>query len=263
MNTFLKKAVLALAIAIAGAASLAQANVVGGQTDTSSPFQTGVAEYPLTSAGAAGASVTGQVGGLTAAFSHYARPAYYNSTADIYNVSGRQLVADGAPGAGSPVDHSGVGVWSFAQVGSEDVWYGTWSEESTSGAVGTKVAGTHNAWYVGEDSDVATTLPASATYTVRSINNSTQTATSVLSATFNGGSNGTASSTGDIAFSGGSINTVGNDVQLAASGVSVASNSGTGGSLTGNFYGTGASSVAGAVAFADRDLNTAFGGAKN
>ncbi|MCL2891677.1 Slam-dependent surface lipoprotein [Brenneria tiliae] len=258
MNILLKKTLLALAIA--SAAGLAQADIVGGQTDTNSPFYVDTATFGTI--GAAGAGVEGQINDEVASFSHFARPAYYNSTTDAYNVSGRQLVADGAPGSGQ-YDHSGIGVWSFAQVGSEDVWYGTWSEESTSGAVGTKVAGTHNAWYVGEDSDVATTLPASATYTVRSINNSTQTATSVLSATFNGGSNGTASSTGDITFSGGSINTAGNDVQLAASGVSVASNSGTGGSLTGNFYGNGASSVAGVVAFANRDLNTAFGGAKN
>ncbi|EMC2290394.1 hypothetical protein VB661_004118 [Salmonella enterica] len=258
MNIHLKKAVLALAIA--GAAGVAQADVVGGQTDTSSPFQIGVATYPTASAGDAGASVTGQVGGLTAAFVHFARPAYQNSSTGVYNVTGQQLVADGAPGAGTPVDHSGLGVWSFAQVGSEDVWYGTWSEQASGGG---KVAGTHNAWYVGEDSNVATTLPVSATYTVRSINNSTQTATSQISATFNGGSNGTASSTGDIAFSGGSINTVGNDVRLAASSVSVASNGGSGGTLSGNFYGTGASSVAGAVAFSNRDLNTAFGGTKN
>lgn len=258
MNIFLKKAVLAAAIA--GAAGVAQADVVGGQTDTASPFQIGTADN-----GTAGASVTGQIGGVTAGFtSHFARATYQNTATGVYNVSGRRLVADGAPGPELPfADHSGLGVWYFAKAGSDDVWYGTWSGESTTGAIGTKVAGTHNAWYVGENGDVATTLPVSATYTVRSINNSTQTATSQLSATFNGGSNGTASSTGDIVFTGGSINTVGNDVRLAASSVSVASNGGSGGTLSGNFYGTGASSVAGAVAFSNRDLNTAFGGTKN
>lgn len=261
MSIFLKKALLALAIA--GVAGVAQADVVSGQSYTETGGIRVGAATGVTPA-VPGAGVNGELFNSLAQTSHFAFSDYQNATTGVYNWSGRQIVADGvAPGPESPADHSGLGVWSFAKAGSDDVWYGTWSAESTSGAAGTKVAGTHTAWYVGEDGNVATTLPATATYTVRSINNSTQTATSVLSATFNGGSNGTASSTGDIAFTGGSINTVGNDVRLAASSVAITSNGGSGGTLNGNFYGTGASSVAGIVTFANRNLNTAFGGAKN
>jgi hypothetical protein len=42
----------------------------------------------------------------------------------------------------------------------------------------------------------------------------------------------------------------------------VASSSGTGGNLDGRFFGTGAAAVAGMVKFADRNRDTAFGGAK-
>lgn len=260
MIQIMKKTVLALAVL--GAVSTAEAAVVGGQSDAASPFHVGTATYGT--AGAAGAGVTGQILNLVASFDHFALPAYFNSTTGVYSVSGRQLVADGAPGPGTPVDHSGLGVWSFAQVGSQDVWFGEWDAESTTGAIGTKVAGTHTVWYNGENGNVASTLPTAApvTYTVRSINNYSGSTlpTSTLTANF---ATGAASATGDIGFTGGTINTVGSDVRLAASGVSVASASGTGGSLDGKFYGTGAAGVAGIVTFSDRTKDTAFGGSKN
>ncbi|WP_246050218.1 Slam-dependent surface lipoprotein [Brenneria nigrifluens] len=151
-------------------------------------------------------------------------------------------------------------------MGSQDVWFGEWDAEAAAGdgAIGDKVAGTHNVWYVGESGDVATTLPTGApvTYTVQSINNYTGATlpTSTLTANFDGL---TASSTGDISFSGGAITNTGSDVQLAANGVNVASSGGTNGDLAGNFFGTGAAAVAGIVTFADRNQDTAFGGSKN
>ena len=260
MIQIMKKTVLALAVF--GVVGTAQAAVVGGQSDANSPFQVGTATFGTP--GAPGAKVSGQILDLVASFDHFALPQYFDSATGVYNVSGRELVADGAPGPGTPVDHSGIGVWSFAKVGSQDVWFGEWDAESTTGAIGSKVAGTHTVWYNGENGNVASTLPTGApvSYTVRSINNYSGSAlpTSTLTANF---ATGAASSTGDIGFTGGTISTVGSDVRLAANGVNVASASGTGGNLEGKFYGTGAAGVAGIVKFSDRTKDTAFGGSKN
>lgn len=262
MIQIMKKTVLALAVL--GAFGTAQAAVVGGQSYTEAGgFRIGTANFE--NPGTAGVGVDGQLFNFLAPATHFAISKYQDSTG-VYHWTGRQIVAAGdAPGPQGPgPDHSGLGVWSFAQVGSQDVWFGEWDAESATGAVGTKVAGTHTVWYNGENGDVATTLPTAApvSYTVRSINNYSGSAlpTSTLTANF---ATGAASSTGDIGFTGGTIGTVGSDVRLAASGVSVASASGTGGSLDGKFYGTGASGVAGIVTFSDRTKDTAFGGSKN
>nr|WP_209021093.1 Slam-dependent surface lipoprotein [Allopusillimonas ginsengisoli] len=198
------------------------------------------------------------------AASHFAQTEYVNDH-DVYNFSGREVAADMAarPGTRGP-DHSRIGVWSFAQVGNQDVWFGEWSAESQTGAVGTKTPDTHTVWYVGENGDVAATLPAGApvSYTIRSINHYTGSAlpTSTLTANFDTGS---AHSSGDIRFNNGSIKTIDKDVQLGAKEVSVASSGGTNGTLEGKFFGTGATGVAGIVKFTDRHQDTAFGGTKN
>ncbi|TNL09683.1 hypothetical protein CYD30_12630 [Kosakonia cowanii] len=261
MIQIMKKTVLALAVL--GAVGTAQAAVVGGQSYTEAG---GIhISQTATNPPATAAYVDGQLGNIPVVTTHFALSGYQDSN-DVYHWSGREIVANGdAPGPEiPPANHSGLGVWSFAQVGNQDVWFGEWDAESTTGAIGTKVAGTHTVWYNGENGDVATTLPTAApvSYTVRSINNYTGSAlpTSTLTANF---ATGVASSTGDIGFTGGTISTVGSDVRLAASGVSVASASGTGGSLDGKFYGTGASGVAGIVTFSDRTKDTAFGGSKN
>lgn len=259
MNQIMKKSVLALALF--GAAGLAQATVVYNQSYT----ETGGIRVGATAgtASAAGAGVDGQLFGAKATFAHFANPNYQVGAA--YKFSGRQMVNDGrAPGpAGPGPDHTNLGVWSFAKVGTQDVWFGEWDGEATTGAIGTKTAGTHTVFYSGENGNVSTTLPTTGpvTYSVKSINQFSGTLpTSTLTANFN---TKVAGSTGDISFSGGTISTVGTDVRLAATGVNVTSASGTGGTLDGKFFGTGASAVAGIVKFADRNKDTAFGGTKN
>ncbi|MBK0032593.1 hypothetical protein IBT47_09880 [Erwinia sp. S43] len=261
MIQIMKKTVLA--VAVLGVIGTAQAAVVGNQSYT----ETGGLRVTKTTATTpvTAAYVDGQLGSIPVATTHFALSSYQDSTG-VYKWSGREIVANGdAPGPEIPAaNHSGLGVWSFAQVGSQDVWFGEWDAESTTAAIGTKVAGTHTVWYNGENGDVATTLPTAApvSYTVRSINNYSGSTlpTSTLTANF---ATGAASSTGDIGFTSGTISTVGSDVQLAANNVSVASASGTGGTLDGKFYGTGASAVAGIVTFSDRTKDTAFGGSKN
>ncbi|WP_237173560.1 Slam-dependent surface lipoprotein [Paracandidimonas lactea] len=249
-----------LTMVLTGLGGAVHADIVGGQAHVDSgAVRVGPSDFREQNM--AGIGVDGLLRGRFAPASHFARDRYKNS-AGVYQTSGRRAVQDGAPGRG-PADHSKIGVWSFAKVGSQDVWFGEWDAESATGAIGTKTAGTHTTWYVGENGDVARTLPtAPVSYTVRSINNYTGAAlpTSTLTANF---TTGTAGSVGDIAFSEGTIRTVGSDVQLAALGVNVASSGGMAGTLDGKFFGTGASAVAGLVKFADRTRDTAFGGSKN
>lgn len=246
---------MVLALAMLAATGVAQAAVVGG-TSATSDFLVGPATAGTL--GKAGAGVTGQLSSHATSFDHYASALFKNSVNNSYKFTGKQLAAFGAPAS-----HAGLGVWSFAQVGSNDVWFGEWDAEGTT--TGSKVDGTHTAFYVGESGTVATTLPTTTvTYAVKSVNRGISATAALPSSTLTANfTTKTASSTGDIGFTGGTITTAGSDVKLAASSVSVASVSGTGGTLKGNFYGAGASSVAGVVSFTDRNKDTAFGGAKN
>lgn len=262
IQIIMKKTILALAVL--GVVGTAQAAVIGGQSYTETGgIRIGTATFG--EPGKPGVGVEGQLFNKLAPASHFAFDKYQDSTG-VYQWSGQEIVAEGdAPGPGGPgPDHSALGVWSFAQVGSQDVWFGEWDAESTTSEIGSKVAGTHTVWYNGENGDVATTLPTTApvTYTVRSINSYAGSAlpTSTLTANF---ASGAASSTGDIGFTDGTISIVGSDVRMTATGVSVTSASGTDGNLEGQFYGTGAAGVAGIVTFPDRAKDTAFGGSKN
>lgn len=251
---------IVLGLAIAGTAGIAHAEVLSGQSFTDpGGIRVGSSTFPVRSK--PGAGVDGQLRNAIAATSHFAN-ARYKADTGVYHFSGRKLVEDGAPGS-DVRDHSKLGVWSFAQAGNLDVWFGEWSAEVPTGATGSKTPGTHTVWYVGENNDVAATLPLAepVRYTIRSINNYTGGALPVSTLTANF-STGVASASGDIGFREGAIRTVGKDVRLAASGVSVASSGGSGGNLDGRFFGTGAAGVAGIVKFADRNRDTAFGGIK-
>lgn len=174
------------------------------------------------------------------------------------------------------------GIWTFARAGLNDVWFGEWNAEASTGPTGTKVAGTHNVFYIGtkgilNGSVINDAGSNTVSYTIKSINNyvdnGTLLPTSQLSANF---STQVASSVGDIAFPNGTIAYAPyfTRVTLAANNVSVASANGTGGTLTGDFFGpsqggvmqnagVGPAAVAGIVTFTDRDKNTAFGGLRN
>lgn len=253
----------ALALLITGAVGTAHAEVFGSVSHIETGgVRVGPAAYPPGSHGRPGVGVDGQLRNAHAAATHFANTEYRDAKG-VYSYSGRQLVENGAPGPGQRGDHSKLGVWSFAQAGNLDVWFGEWSAEVPTGATGSKTPGTHTVWYVGENNDVAATLPLAepVRYTIRSINNYTGGALPVSTLTANF-STGVASASGDIGFREGAIRTVGKDVRLAASGVSVASSGGSGGNLDGRFFGTGAAGVAGIVKFADRNRDTAFGGIK-
>lgn len=245
-----------LALAILAATNVAHAAVVVSGTSASSNLLVGQAG--TTTPAVAGAGVVGQLGGAISPFSHFTLPMFKNATNNTYKFSGGQLTAIGVPG------HGGLGVWTFAQVGTQDVWFGEWDAEGAT--VGSKVNGTHTAFYAGNNGNVTTTLPTTGpvTYKVSSINRGVSATAALPSSTLTANfTTKTASSTGDIAFTGGTITTSATDVKLAASNVGVSSVSGTGGALSGQFFGTGASAVAGLVKFSDRNKDTSFGGTKN
>lgn len=151
------------------------------------------------------------------------------------------------------------GEWSFGRVGTSDVWFGEWNADAD---------GTHNVFYAGPEvngkADVSILSGNGITYSIKTISHYNGTApTSTLTANFDAQ---TASATGDISFTNGQIQTYSlgsNYGGLTASNVSVASSGGTGGTLSGQFFGTDAAQVAGIVKFNDRNKDAAFGGSKN
>lgn len=237
-----------------------QAGVVSSQSHTESGgLRTGSSLYPIGTAGSAGVGVNGVLLGVKAAVSHFDTLGYTNAYG-VIDFTGKQIVADGkAPGIW-PADHSGLGVWAIKKVGAQDVWFGEWDKEGA--AQGSKAAGTHTVFYVGEKGNAASTLPAgTATYTVRTINNyaaDSALPASTLTAEFGSRK---ISSAGDINFANGSIDAA--KASFTAVGASVVSSGGTGGLVKGDFFGTGAAGVAGTVKFQDRNQDVAFGGTKN
>ncbi|QJX02161.1 hypothetical protein HML84_08805 [Alcanivorax sp. IO_7] len=155
-------------------------------------------------------------------------------------------------------DHSGMGVFSFAQAGSEDVWFGEWSE-----AGGPNFE--HRAvYYVGEKGNVDATMPTSGQvdYTVTGINQHTAGGAlgGTLTADFGGNTvTGSFSSSAlsigvDATISGSSFS--GDAIAIGGAGTET-------GVSVGEFYGTNAAALAGMATFSgNSDYDTAFGGAR-
>ena len=116
MNGAMKKAAIALAVSgIAGISGAANAAVLGDVSHADpGGIRIGAANYPSEARGMPGAGVDGQLRNAIASTSHFANTKYRDEHG-VYDFSGRQLVADGAPGPGSRADHSKLGVWSFSQ----------------------------------------------------------------------------------------------------------------------------------------------------
>lgn len=188
------------------------------------------------------------------------------NTVNIFQINGRNVTN---PTLVNKVE----GIWTFGQVGTQEVWFGEWNAEQASGPTGTKVPGTHNVFYIGNIRSaniVNSAIPL--TYHIKSINNysnGTPAPTSELTVNF---TTAQVSSTGDISFTNGLLAKERTATRAAggisAENVSVTSAGGTGGVMTGQLYTrafenlvASPSMVAGIVTFSDRDKNTAFGGA--
>jgi hypothetical protein len=164
---------------------------------------------------------------------------------------------------GTDTDHSGLGVFNFSQVGTNDVWFGEWSASGVSGDA------TRTVYYSGADADTSVPTSGTATYAVVGINNYDGTAANLLNgtltadfaaATLTGSMANTNGLTVDIGTA--SINSdasvTGSDATASISVIEVAS----AGDVSAQFY-NGQADLAGLVDFAGTEYDTAFGGSKD
>lgn len=166
-------------------------------------------------------------------------------------------------GTSMPSDHTNLGVFHFAKVGSANLYFGEWSQTSS------VADGTHSVYFVGDDGGT-TTVPSTgtATYAIKGISDYTN--NGLLTGTFTANF-GASTLTGSMAnaSSGYGVNIgtayiigaayVGIGGTATQSGSTVASN----GFVSGRFFNANAAALAGIVQFANRKYNAAFGGTKN
>ncbi len=179
------------------------------------------------------------------------------------------------PYDGAPTSHDDFGVFHFAQVGANDVWFGEWAQTAADGDPN------HTVYYVGDNADARITrTDSAATYTVNGINHYAAAGNNGLSGTFTANFNaltltgsmrttnlpvdiliniGTARINPDsasIANGGG----VAPSAQISVYGKIIPEFGDTNGIVTGQFY-NGQVDLAGMVTFKDtHDFDTAFGG---
>jgi len=164
---------------------------------------------------------------------------------------------------GTDTDHSGLGVFNFSQVGTNDVWFGEWSASGVSGDA------TRTVYYSGADADTSVPTTGSATYTVVGINNYDGTADSLLNGTLTADF-AAATLTGDMTSTDGYTVDIG--TATIASNASVSGSNATAtqsgslvaynGDVSAQFY-NGQADLAGLVDFAGTEYDTAFGGSKD
>ncbi|HKY82802.1 Slam-dependent surface lipoprotein [Novosphingobium mathurense] len=170
-------------------------------------------------------------------------------------------------GTSVPTDHSNLGVFHFAKVGSANLYFGEWSQTSSVGD------GTHTVYYAGDDGGT-TSVPTSgsATYSVKGVSDYANKGllTGTFTANFGSGTSGTLSGSIANSVSGYAVNIgtatiagtnfAGTGATATQSGSTVASS----GIVSGRFFGANAAALAGIVNFSSaRQYNTAFGGTKN
>jgi hypothetical protein len=168
-----------------------------------------------------------------------------------------------SPYSGPVEDHDNLGVFSFAKIGSDDLWIGEWS------STGDVTNDTHTVYYFGKDYDDSIPSSGSATYNIVGINDYDSTSGgNLLSGEFEAtfyGSYGTL--TGSIQNSSGfkvDIGTaaISSSAVISGSGAIASDSSGTlasSGAVSGRFYNS-QEDLAGMVEFTDNQYDTAFGG---
>lgn len=154
--------------------------------------------------------------------------------------------------------HAGdAGVFNFAQAGAGDVWFGEWSQDFAGNGQDRSV------YYAGDNTQTSLPTSGTASYAVTGLNRFT--GNNALTGEFNADfSAKTVRGTISNAAMKLSID-AGIDAKTAAfEGKAVALHGGQGvkGATQGHFFGADAAALAGIATFADRDLNTAFGGTK-
>ena len=242
MKTVQKLSILALALGLSGMAHATESGqsyfgdiTVGGTTSTSP-------DHPGT-VGAPGVGVTAFYGGAMVSFSGLTSMVSADGNG-IYTITPAMM----------PPSHAALGYFDFAKVSGEEVYFGEWSQNGTTNDP------TRVVYYSGDDTGTTMPTTGTAAYTVKGINNynGSNLLTGTLNANFGTGNlSGTMSRTGlSIA-----INASINSADASFSGYAVANSSAIGTS-EGHFYGADAAALAGIAKFANRDYDTAFGGAK-
>lgn len=167
------------------------------------------------------------------------------------------------PYSGAPTTHDNLGVFAFAKVGSQDVWFGEWHAR-TDTAEG---LATHTVYFIGDGADTSVPTSGTAIYSVVGLNN--YSAGNQLTGTFTANF-ATARLTGSIQnASGFAVNigtaTINSNASISGSNA-IARQSGTAvassGAVSGQFYANQAA-LAGIVDFAGVQHDTAFGGTRN
>lgn len=258
MNMHNKLSVIAVSLLGLGLSGIAQAEYVGAASNTTNiqVGQSTVNGGPHV-AGKAGVSVAS----LGAAnFVDFAGISAYASTS---STSPTVYTLDYSTAA--PTDHSNMGHFNFAKVGSSDIWFGEWSQTSSASD------GTHSVYYVGDNTGTTVPTSGTATYAVSGISNfgsngllsgtfAADFAAGTLRGAVSNASSGYAVNIGTATIDASTAAFSGSGATATVSGGSVAS----GGAVSGNFYGAGAASLAGIASFGSSSVyNTAFGGTKN
>jgi hypothetical protein len=237
---------LLVAMAAFSLAGQAQAAVVGGSSNenqiVAGESQVNGGPHTAGLAGIAAASIN-----INLAVDFVGLTGYSSFANDIYSLGGG--------------GHGGMGAFNFAQVGSDDVWFGEWSDGADSS--------TRTVYYSGADADTSVPSSGSATYTVVGINNYDGTADSLMNGTFT--ANFVANTlTGFMSsVSGNAVDigtaTINSDASITGAGTAdglFGSTFVTGGNVSGQFY-NGQASLAGLVDFAGTQYDTAFGGTQD
>ena len=160
----------------------------------------------------------------------------------------------------APGSHDGMGVFSFARTGTQDVWFGEWSE------MGSADYSDRTVYYVGDRDTYTAGTGTAVKYAVKGINkfNGSNLMAGDFTANFST-KKLTGELTGDFKLNIGTadISTTG---AISGSGATAKNLSGgtlaSGGVVSGQFFGASAASLAGIAEFANSNYNTAFGGNK-
>lgn len=166
------------------------------------------------------------------------------------------------PYSGAPSSHDNLGVFAFAQVGSQDVWFGEWYARKDTA----EGRDTHTVYFVGDKPDSSVPSSGTASYSVVGLNNYSggNQLTGTFTANFGTGrltgsmqnSAGFAVNIGTATING-NASVSGSNAIARQSGSIVASN----GAVSGQFY-ANQTALAGIADFAGVNYDTAFGGAK-
>lgn len=249
------KALILAPIVAAALCGVAQAAIVGQSSDTTQlRVGTSTINGGPHSAGHPGVSV--QATGLS-------------NLVDFAGLQASVPPVNGVTTINSPTDapenHSNLGLFNFAKVGSNDLYFGEWSQTSN------VADGTHTVYYVGDNTGTTVPTTGTATYAMKGISsyaaNGPLTGTftanfgaSTLSGSIASASTGYAVDIGSVGISGANIASTTSNATATQASTTLAS----GGTVSGQFFGANAAALAGLVTFGgNSQYDTAFGGTKN